>query len=73
MNAEYNPNKFGWPAAAVTVIGALGLLFTAYTIHNNTYRHPRDPMNTQVFHQRDAAAAAGGEHGAAAEPKPTAH
>jgi hypothetical protein len=62
MSVEYNPNKLGWPAAAITVAGALGLLFTAYTIHDRTYRHPRDPMAQQVYHERDAA---GGEHGAA--------
>ena len=63
MSGEYNPNKLGWGAAAVTVVGTLGLLFTAYSIHNKTYRHPRDPMMQQVYHARDAA---GGEHGAAA-------
>lgn len=63
MSGEYNPNKLGWGAAAVTVVGTLGLLFTAYSIHNKTYRHPRDPMMQQVYHERDAA---GGEHGAAA-------
>lgn len=67
MSGEYNPNKLGWGAAAVTVVGTLGLLFTAYSIHNQTYRHPRDPMMQQVYHERDAAgaehdAAAGGEH-----------
>lgn len=63
MSGEYNPNKLGWGAAAVTVIGTLGLLFTAYSIHNKTYRHPRDPMMQQVYYERDAA---GGEHGKAA-------
>ncbi|MES2523643.1 MAG: hypothetical protein V4617_13140 [Gemmatimonadota bacterium] len=63
MSAEYNPNKLGWPAAAVTVVGTLGLLFAAYSIHDRTYRHPRDPMMQQVYHERDAA---GGGHGAAA-------
>ena len=62
MNVEYNPNKLGWPAAAVTVAGALALLFTAYSIHERTYRHPRDPMAQQVYHDRDKA---GGEHGPA--------
>lgn len=63
MNGEYNPNKLGWGAAAITVVGTLGLLFMAYSRHNATYRHPRDPMMQQVYHERDAA---GGEHGAAA-------
>lgn len=63
MSAEYNPNKLGWPAAAVTVVGTLGLLFMAYSIHERTYRHPRDPMMQQVYHERDVAG--GAEHGAA--------
>lgn len=63
MSDEYNPNKLGWGAAAVTVVGTLGLLFTAYSIHSSTYRHPRDPMAQQVYYERDKA---GGEHGAAA-------
>lgn len=62
MSAEYNPNKLGWPAAIITTAGALALLFMAYTIHDRTYRHPRDPMMQQVYHDRDAA---GGEHGSA--------
>lgn len=64
MSVEYNPNKLGWGAAAVTVVGTLGLLFMAYSIHERTYRHPRDPMNVQVYHERDKAGAAA-EHGAA--------
>ena len=63
MNDEYNPNKLGWGAAAVTVVGTLSLLFTAYSIHEKTYRHPRDPMMQQVYYERDVA---GAGHGAAA-------
>jgi hypothetical protein len=70
MSASYDPNKQGWGAALVTCVFTGALLFTAYTIHKNTYRHPRDPMNVQVYHARDAAshepAAAGGEHAAPA-------
>jgi hypothetical protein len=55
MSVAYDPNKLGWPAAAVTTVATLGLLFTAYTIHKNTYRHPRDPMNFQVYHAEDNA------------------
>lgn len=62
MSAQYNPNKLGWGAAAATCILTAALGFTAYTIHKNTYRNPRDPMAVQVYHDRDAA---GGEHGAA--------
>lgn len=60
--AEYNPNRQGWGSAGITVAFTLLLLFGAYTIHSRTYRHPRDPMNQQVYHDRDIA---GGEHGAA--------
>ncbi len=59
MSVAYDPNKLGWPAAAVTTVATLGLLFTAYTIHKNTYRHPRDPMNFQVYHAEDNAKHAG--------------
>lgn len=62
MSAEYNPNKLGWGAAALTCLMTAALGFTAYTIHKNTYLHPRDPMAVQVYHERDAA---GAEHGAA--------
>lgn len=55
MSVAYDPNKQGWAAAAVTTVATLGLLFTAYTIHKNTYRHPRDPMNFQVYHAEDNA------------------
>lgn len=60
-NSGYDPNKLGWGAALVTCVMTAGLAFTAYSIHTSTYRHPRDPMYQQVYHQADAA-----EHGAAA-------
>jgi hypothetical protein len=64
---QYDPNKLGWGAALITCIFTAALGFGAYTIHNNTYRHPRDPMNQQVYYERDQAKhAAGGAHGAAA-------
>jgi len=63
MSAAYDPNKLGWGAAALTCAMTAALGFTAYTIHNKTYLHPRDPMAVQVYHERDAAG--GGEHGAA--------
>lgn len=64
---QYDPNKLGWGAALITCIFTAALGFGAYTIHNNTYRHPRDPMNQQVYYERDQAKhSAGGEHGAAA-------
>lgn len=68
MSAAYDPNKLGWGAAALTCAMTAALGFTAYTIHKNTYLHPRDPMAVQVYHARDAAA----EHGEAkaGEPAP---
>ena len=64
---QYDPNKLGWGAAIVTCVMTAALGFGAYTIHNNTYRHPRDPMMQQVYYEHDQAKhAAAGEHGAAA-------
>jgi hypothetical protein len=54
-NSQYDPNKLGWGAAVITCVFTAALGFGAYTIHKNTYRHPRDPMNVQVYHERDAA------------------
>jgi hypothetical protein len=53
--SAYNPNKQGWGFAAVVCVLTAGLFFTAKTIHDRTYRHPRDPMTTQVYHDRDGA------------------
>ena len=53
MGVAYDPNKQGWAAAALTCAMTAALAFTAFTIHKNTYRHPRDPMATQVYHERD--------------------
>lgn len=61
MSVAYDPNKQGWGAAAVTCVFTAGLLYGAYSIHKNTYRHPRDPMNVQVYHAADSKPA---EHGA---------
>jgi hypothetical protein len=49
QSGYYNPNTKGWPAAIITSLLALGLFFFAYTVHNNTYRNPRDPMFKQVY------------------------
>ena len=68
MSAQYNPNKLGWGAALATCVMTAALGFTAYTIHKNTYRHPRDPMTQQVFHAEDVAKSAEhAEHAAPAE------
>ncbi len=63
MSVAYDPNKQGWGAAIVTTVCTLGLLFTAYTIHKNTYLHPRNPMAQQVYHAEDKAAASGASAG----------
>ena len=70
MSAAYDPNKLGWGAAALTCAMTAALGFTAYTIHNKTYLHPRDPMAVQVYHARDAA---GGGHGAASPASADEH
>jgi hypothetical protein len=65
---QYDPNKLGWGAAILTCAFTAALGFSAWTIHKNTYRHPRDPMAVQVYHDRDAAGhgpASSGEHGPA--------
>lgn len=65
---QYDPNKLGWGAALVTCVLTAALGFGAYTIHNNTYRHPRDPMAKQVYYERDNAKhAGGGEHAEAGD------
>ncbi len=66
MSAAYDPNRQGWGAALATCVLTAALGFTAYTIHKNTYRHPRDPMTQQVYHAEDLAKASehGGAHGA---------
>lgn len=65
---QYDPNKLGWGAALVTCVFTAALGFGAWTIHKNTYRHPRDPMAQQVYYERDQAKhAAGGDHGTAAD------
>ncbi len=63
MSKTYNPNREGWGFASVVCIITAAMAFTAYTIHTNTYRHPRDPMAKQVYHERDAANAADASHG----------
>ena len=78
MSAQYDPNKQGWGAALVTCVFTGALLFGAWTIHKNTYRHPRDPMNVQVYHDRDNASHGEGSHespttGGEHAPAPNAH
>jgi hypothetical protein len=56
--------KGGWGAAILTTAAAIGVFLTAFYIHTQTYRHPRDPM----MHQRGGASAHGGEPAHGAEP-----
>ncbi len=58
MSAQYDPNKQGWGFASVVVLLTCGLLYTAYSIHERTYVHPRDPMMQQAYHEVDVAKAA---------------
>lgn len=68
MTKPYNPNTQGWGFALVVCVLTAGLMGTAYTIHKNTYRHPRDPMATQVYSERDSSKATkGGEAHAEAD------
>jgi len=60
MSVAYDPNKQGWGAAVVTCVCTAGLLFGAYSIHKDSYRHPRDPMNRQVYHAADSKDAKNG-------------
>jgi len=69
MAAEYNPNNEGWGFAGVVVVLTGGLLFGAFSIHERTYVHPRDPMAQQVYHERDVAKAAEHKTEGAAEHK----
>jgi hypothetical protein len=63
MSKPYNPNTQGWGFALVVCLLTAGLAGMAYTIHNNTYRHPRDPMTRQVYaDQPDAHNAEAGAH-----------
>jgi hypothetical protein len=61
---EVRNNSQGWGVAALVTLLALVCALTAWYIHNETYRSPRDPM----FRQRGNATPTGGttEHGSAA-------
>jgi hypothetical protein len=55
--------KGGWGAAILTTAAAVGAFLTAFYIHTQTYRHPRDVQ----MRQRGSAPAHGaaeGSHGA---------
>ena len=59
--------KGGWGAAILTTAAAIGAFLTAFYIHTQTYRHPRDLMMHQRGGEAQHGAAHGGEpaHGAA--------
>ena len=60
MSKPYNPNTQGWGFALVVCAITAGLFGWAYSVHNATYLHPRNPMMQQVYHERDAG---GDKHG----------
>jgi hypothetical protein len=66
MSKPYNPNTQGWGFALVVCALTAGLAGTAYTIHKNTYVHPRNPMMTQAGAAADAAHESG-EHAASGD------
>lgn len=54
MSKPYNPNTQGWGFALVVCVITAGLFGWAYSVHNATYIHPRNPMMQQVYADRDA-------------------
>ena len=58
--------KGGWGAALLTTAAAVGAFLTAFWIHTQTYKHPRDVQ----MHTRGNAAAHGAPAGA---PKAEEH
>jgi hypothetical protein len=64
MSKPYNPNTQGWGFALVVCALTAGLFGWAYSVHSANYVHPRDPMMSQVYADRDSVKNAGGEsHG----------
>ena len=51
--------KEGWLPAILTIIEAIAFPATAYYIHTQTYRHPTDIMNRQVYADPSTPAAGG--------------
>ena len=58
--------KGGWGAAILTTAAAVGAFLTAFWIHTQTYKHPRDVQ----MHTRGSSAAHGAPAGA---PKAEEH
>jgi len=52
--------KGGWGYAILTTAAAVGAFLTAYYIHTQTYRNPRDVMMRQVGEEPAAHASAAG-------------
>jgi len=55
--------KEGWVPAILTIIASIVIPATAYYIHTQTYRDPRDVMMRQVGFEADHAPAAGAAAG----------
>lgn len=70
--------KGGWGAAILTTAVAVGAFLTAYYIHTQTYRHPRDVMMREVYerpgstHEAAQGTPAAGTTGDAAHEQPGA-
>ena len=52
--------KGGWGAAILTTAAAVGAFLTAFWIHTQTYRHPRDVMMREVYENPTAGGHASG-------------
>ena len=65
--------KGGWGAAILTTAAAVGAFLTAFWIHTQTYRHPRDIMMRQRGGGEAHAAAQTGHGGSADAPAAAEH
>ena len=65
--------KGGWGAALLTTAAAVGAFLTAYYIHTQTYRDPKDVMMRQVGEQSAPHNSAAGTPAAAAPAGQPAH
>ena len=65
--------KGGWGAAILTTAAAVGAFLTAYYIHTQTYRDPRDVMMRQVGEPAVQHNTAGGPATAPATAPAPAH
>ena len=65
--------KGGWGAAILTTAAAVGAFLTAWYIHEQTYRNPRDPMMRQVYEDTSSSPHQPAHGAAAAEGGTPAH